>query len=115
MSTEDGPSSVEDRVLSLDYNESRKEHCPWDDWNAFVQELDSSNAKSIVCSPSASANSRMPLNEGRSSVHREKIGLPPCLDNMCVARPLGKAEIDRNPAVKASMQKEWDRLRSTPT
>ena len=51
VSTEDGPSSEEDFDSSPDSNESRKEHCPWDDCNAFVQELDSSNARSIVCSP----------------------------------------------------------------
>ena len=112
MSTDSGPTSEEDNYSFLDTDESRKEHCPWDDWNAFVQELDSSNANCVVCSPSASANSGMPLYEGRSSLHREKIGLPPCLDNRRVARPVGKAEIDRTPAAKASMQKEWDRLRS---
>ena len=45
-------------------------------------------------------------------MHREKLGFPTSLDNRCVARPVGKAEIDRIPAAKASMQKEWDRLRS---
>jgi hypothetical protein len=54
----------------------------------------------------------MPLEENRSSLHRDKLGLPPCPDNLCVARPVGKAEIDRTPAAKASMKKEWDRLRS---
>ena len=33
-------------------------------------------------------------------------------DNLCVARPVGKAEIERTPAAKAAMKKEWDRLRS---
>ncbi len=40
------------------------------------------------------------------------IGLSSCLDNLCVARLVGKAEIDQTPAAKAAMQKEWDRLRS---
>ena len=47
-STEDGPPSEEDRDSSPDSNESRKEHCPWDDWNAFVQELDLSNVTRSV-------------------------------------------------------------------
>ena len=45
-------------------------------------------------------------------MHRAKIGFSACPDNLCVARPVGKAKIDRTPAAKASMQKEWDRLRS---
>ena len=78
----------------------------------FVQELDSSNVPRAVCFPAAPATSGMPLAENCSSLHREKIGLPPYPDNLCVARPVGKAEIDRTPAAKASMKKEWDRLRS---
>ncbi|MFM7987728.1 MAG: hypothetical protein ACKPKO_51295, partial [Candidatus Fonsibacter sp.] len=27
---------------------------------------------------------------------------------MCVARPVGRAEIEKTPAAKAAMQKEWD-------
>ena len=78
-----------------------------------VQELASSNVLSCtVCSPSTSAIPRMPLGEDYPMSPREKIGFPSCLDNLCVARPVGKAEIDRTPAAKASMQKEWDRLRS---
>ena len=54
----------------------------------------------------------MPLAQDRSALHREKDGFSRCLDNLCVARPVGKVEVDRAPAAKASMQKEWDRLRS---
>ena len=89
-----------------------KEHCPWDDWNDCVQELDSSNANCIVCSPSASAIPRMPLGEEHPSKHRARIDFPSCLDSLCVARLVWKVEIDRTPAAKASMQKEWGRLRS---
>ena len=105
VSTGDGPSSEEDDDSSPDSTNNRREHCPWNNWDAFVQELDSSNVNRAVCFPAASATSGMPLEDDRSSLHREKIGLPPCLDNLCVARPVGKAEIDRTPAAKASMQK----------
>ena len=55
VSTDSGPTREEDNDSSPD-TESRKEHCPWDDWHAFVQELDSSNVHSCtVCSPSTSA------------------------------------------------------------
>ena len=111
MSTDDGPSIEEDDDSSLDPTQNRKEHYPWDTWDAFVQELDSSNVNRTVCFPAASATSGMPLEEDRSSLHRERLGFPPCPDNLCVARPVGKAEIDRTPAAKASMQK---RVGSTP-
>ena len=45
-------------------------------------------------------------------VHREKIWISVLPRNLCVARPVGRAEIDRTLAVKKAMQKEWDRLRS---
>ena len=45
-------------------------------------------------------------------MHKEKMGFSSCPDNLCVARLVGKAEIDRTPAAKALVQKEWDRLRS---
>ncbi|MFM7978150.1 MAG: reverse transcriptase domain-containing protein, partial [Candidatus Fonsibacter sp.] len=35
-----------------------------------------------------------------------------CPDNLCVARPVGKHEIERTPVAKLAMKKEWDRLRS---
>ncbi|MFM7980148.1 MAG: hypothetical protein ACKPKO_12610, partial [Candidatus Fonsibacter sp.] len=44
--------------------------------------------------------------------HRDMISIKRCPDNICVARPVGKSEIERTPAAKQAMQKEWDRLRS---
>ena len=79
----------------------------------FAQEFDSSSVTSCtVCSPSALTVPRMPLALDPLARHGENIGLSCCVDNLCVARPVGKAEIDRTPAAKASMQKERDRLRS---
>ena len=54
----------------------------------------------------------MPLAQDLLAWHRGKVGFSRFPDNLCVARPVGKAENDRTPAAKASMQKEWDRLRS---
>ena len=103
MSTDSGPTSEEDNESSLDTDRSRKDDCPWDDWNLCVQELDSSNVHCCTaCSPSASAVPRMPLEQGQEHpvLHRDKIGFPSCPDNLCVARPVGNAEIDRTPAAK---------------
>jgi len=94
VSTDNGPSSEEYDDSPLDPSNNRKVHCPWNSWDAFVQELDSSNVTQTVCFSAASATSGMPLEEARSSLHREKVGIPPCPDNLCVARPVGKTEID---------------------
>ena len=53
---------------------------------------------------------RQPSGDPRG--HRDKLGTPPYPDNLCVARPVGNAEIERTPAAKEAMKKEWDRLRS---
>ena len=64
MPTDSGPRSEEDDDSYLDTDESRKEHCPWDTWNAFVQVLDSSDAQHCtVCSPSTAAVPRMPIEQ----------------------------------------------------
>ena len=42
--------------------------------------------------------------------HRHKSHLPHY--NACVARPVGKKEVDSNPKAKAAKRAEWTRLRS---
>ena len=54
----------------------------------------------------------MPIFLGAIALYRETLGFSCCPDNLCVAHTVGKADIDRTPVAKASMQKEWDRLRS---
>ena len=55
----------------------------------------------------------MPLGDSpRRRLHREKIAVNSIPDNLCVARPVGKAETERTLAAKVAMQKAWDRLRS---
>ena len=44
--------------------------------------------------------------------HRDKLGISPYPDNLCVGRLVGKAEIEKTPAAKEAVKKEWDRLRS---
>ncbi|MFM7988774.1 MAG: hypothetical protein ACKPKO_56615, partial [Candidatus Fonsibacter sp.] len=57
---------------------------------------------------------RMPLTSSSESSqqHRDFLGFRLCPDNLCVARPVGKHEIERTPAAKMAMKKEWGRLRS---
>ena len=43
--------------------------------------------------------------------HQERLPEYPWPINACVARPVGKKEIQENPKAKAALQKEWDRLR----
>ena len=47
--------------------------------------------------------------------HRPKRPVIPFPDNMAVARPVGKKEIQHNPAAEKSLKVEWDRLRSINT
>ena len=56
--TESSPSSDEDNDSDPDSDESRQELRPWEEWYAFVQELDSSDVtkKSSMCSPFSNNN-----------------------------------------------------------
>ena len=56
----------------------------------------------------------MPVTFG-SQEHRDKIALSPIPWEACVARPVGKQEIEKTPAAKAALQKEWDKLRKIHT
>ena len=87
---------------------------PWDQWEAFVEELNSSGELyGTSCSSESAATPRLPIDASDEPIgHREKIGLSICLDNLCVARLVGKAEIEQTPAAKEAMRKEWDRWRS---
>ena len=56
MPTDSGPTSDGDNNTYLNSDESRQEYCPWDVWDAYAQELDSSNVtRCAVCSPSATS------------------------------------------------------------
>ena len=46
----------------------------------------------------------------RRDPHRVKNSVPP-LFNACVARPVGKAELAKNPKAREAMEAEWTRLR----
>ena len=52
----------------------------------------------------------VPAPEG-DQPHQERLPEYPWPVNACVARPVGKKEIQENPKAKAALQKEWDRLR----
>ena len=55
----------------------------------------------------------MPLDTSQGRKHQlHKAAINSILDNLCVARPVGKADIARTPAARAAMQKEWRSLRS---
>ena len=87
---------------------------PWDDWETFVKEVGQPGGHhSSSCTSPTESVPRLPCEplDGRLG-HRDKIGTPLYPDNLCVARLAGKAEIERTPAAKEAMNKEWDRLRS---
>ena len=55
----------------------------------------------------------MPLDDSPTCrMHRDKIAANSLPDNLCVARPVGKAAIETTPAAKDVMQNALDRLRS---
>ena len=55
----------------------------------------------------------MPVDDSpKCRMHREKIVVNSIPDNLCVACPVGKADIERTLAANVAMNKEWDRLRS---
>ena len=88
--------------------------CPWDDWETFVKELGQPGEHHLSsCTSSTEAVPRLPCEppNGRSG-HRDKTSTSLYPDNLRAARPVGKAEIERTPAAKETMNKEWDRLRS---
>ena len=53
----------------------------------------------------------MPVVNLKHPVHRRKVPLHHPAFSAMVARPVGKKEIQEVPAAKASLQKEWDKLR----
>eukprot|EP00974_Lingulodinium_polyedra_P128651 11206983-Lingulodinium_polyedra.AAC.1 len=57
----------------------------------------------MPCVPAPSADDGHP--------HRRKVCNPWFIGLACVARPVGKAELEREPAARAARDKEWDRLR----
>ena len=81
---------------------------------SFVEQLDKSgDVHERSCSPETAPILQMSRDSSADPiVHREKIWISVLPRNLCVARPVGRAEIDRTLAVKKAMQKEWDRLRS---
>ena len=87
---------------------------PWDDWETFVDELGQPGEHHwSSCSSSTEPTPRFPCEpfDGPSG-HRDKLGTSLYPDYLCVARSVGKAEIEITIAAKEAMQKEWDRLRS---
>ena len=69
---------------------------PWDQWVSFVSELDSSGEHhDVACSSRSATVPRLPMDaSGDAVAHREKIAVSHVfLDSLCVARPVGEAEI----------------------
>ena len=85
---------------------------PWDDWETFVAELGQPGVSLLASCSTPKGSPRLPRRMSDDvHGHRDKLGTPPYPDKLCVARPVGKAEIERTPAAKEAMKKEWDRLR----
>ena len=112
-------SSVEDRESDssdedmVDQPSKEERLFPWERWENTIRELTLLPATASV-STITDKTFRMPLSSSSefSQQHRDLLGFRLCLDNLCVARPVGKHEIERTPAAKLAMKKEWDRLRS---
>jgi hypothetical protein len=75
-----------------------------------VRDSDLSDSPEMLTSPSPSSRVMSgPLGADNGS-HRSKYVRPLFPFPACVARPVGKAEISREPKAKEALQKEWDRL-----
>eukprot|EP00974_Lingulodinium_polyedra_P131193 11216775-Lingulodinium_polyedra.AAC.1 len=55
----------------------------------------------------------LPDSPGDADPHRDHIAPPLFPFNACVARPVGKAELEREPEAQKARDKEWQRLRDT--
>ncbi|MFM7981987.1 MAG: hypothetical protein ACKPKO_21980, partial [Candidatus Fonsibacter sp.] len=103
-------SSDEDMV---DQPSKEERLCPWERWENTIRELAIIPATASM-STSTDKSFSMPLSSSSESIqqHRDFLGFRLCPENLCVARLVGKNEIERSPAAKLAMQKEWDCLRS---
>eukprot|EP00974_Lingulodinium_polyedra_P039630 3802142-Lingulodinium_polyedra.AAC.1 len=53
----------------------------------------------------------IPGSPGDGDPHRDRIAPPTSPFSACVARPVGKAELEREPEAQKARDKEWQRLR----
>ena len=84
----DGDESDDDSVIS----EEEEIPLPWDDWKTFVAELGESGVSpSASCSTSKGSPGLPCRASDDAHGHRDKLGISPYPDNLCVARPVGKA------------------------
>ena len=80
---------------------------PWEQWELFVSELDSSGGHHEgSCSSQTAAALRLPIDaSGDAVAHREKIAISLVLTTFCVARPVGKADIEKDTRCEGSHPK----------
>ncbi|MFM7979370.1 MAG: hypothetical protein ACKPKO_08655, partial [Candidatus Fonsibacter sp.] len=106
-------SDLSDDEDSCDHNSIDQRLFPWERWENTIRELTFIPAIASI-STIDGKTFRMPLMSSSefSQQHRDILGFRLCPDNLCVARPVGKHEIERTPAAKLAMKKELDRLRS---
>ena len=75
-----------------------------------VRDSDLSDTPEISTSPSPSSRVVSGPLGADDGLHRDKYVRPLFPFPACVARPVGKAEISREPKAKEALQKEWGRL-----
>ena len=88
----------------------------WDFWETCARQLGSSSETccAVTVDRSVCSVPSMPISDHpQPRNHREKIAINSILDNLCVARPVGKAKIACAPAANAAMQENGNCLRST--
>ena len=78
--------------------------------SACVPGISDADGGAHSTAPNDQAPMVVPAPEG-DHPHQERLPEYPWPVNACVARPVGKKEIQENPKAKAALQKEWDRLR----
>ena len=74
---------------------------PWDNWETCVTELGEPGVSpSVSCSLPQKGPSLLRRESDDVNGHSDKLGTSPCPDNLCVARPVGKAEIEKDTRCK---------------
>ncbi|MFM7988367.1 MAG: hypothetical protein ACKPKO_54550, partial [Candidatus Fonsibacter sp.] len=101
--------SSDDDTVDQPSNEERLYPLEW--WENTIRELtDDRVVASIYVSTRKYLSTLLLSASDHRQQHIDLIGFRLCPDNTCVARLVGKSEIENTIVAKLAMQKEWDRL-----
>ena len=119
-----GPDTISDNDLDCSDPHAPADVPPWDWWEQHAQSVTVSADESVAAAAQvqvglASADMTgcdfapaMPVRKDRRKRHRVELSdRAPPLYNALVARPVGKAELEREQEARDARDREWNRLR----